>query len=280
MNHVSLDLALRRIHHLPSLPTVVLELLASVDQEDINLEDLAQKIAHDQAITARTLRLANSSFYGMERQVTSIQEAIAILGFRTVRSIATTAALLGAFERSAENRFDFDRFWQHAIAAAVCARELAPYLALHPDHAYSAGLLHDIGRLVLATQFQNEYTATLDYQAKQNCPLLEAERAVLGIDHAQVGEALTQHWKFPLAMTLAVAEHHHTSCQGVAPLSLAVMAANAMAHALTLPGSTDIGVAPLHAQLWQCLGLNTETLQGVSATAAKQYASASLILNH
>ncbi len=280
MNQVSLDLALSRIHHLPSLPIVVLELLASVDQEDTNLDDLAQKIAHDQAITARTLRLANSSFYGMERQVTSIQEAIAILGFRAVRSIATTAALLGAFERSAENKFDFDRFWQHAIAAAVCARELAPQLAVQPDHAYCAGLLHDIGRLVLATQFQTEYTATLIYQASQNCPLLEAEQAVLGIDHAQVGQALTQHWKFPPAMTMAVAEHHHTLVQDVAPLSLVVMAANAMAHAWALSGNTDNWMASMPAQLWQRLGLSADALQSVSAKAATAFASARLILNN
>ncbi len=280
MNHVALDLALGRIHHLPSLPSVVLELLASVDQEDTNLDDLAQKISQDQAITARTLRLANSSFYGMERQVTSIQEAIAILGFRTVRSIVTTAALLGAFERTAENRFDFDRFWQHAIAAAVCAREIAPHLQVHPDHAYTAGLLHDIGRLVLATQFQTEYTATLAYQVDHNCPLLEAEQVVLGIDHAQVGAALTQHWKFPQAMTMAVAEHHHIACQGVAPLSLVVMAANVMASALELSPGTDTMAVSMPALLLQRMGLDADTLQHVSAHAATQLASARLILGN
>lgn len=280
MNHVALDLALSRIHHLPSLPTVVLELLASVDQEDINLDDLAQKISQDQAITARTLRLANSSFYGMERQVTSIQEAIAILGFQTVRRMVTTAALLDAFESTTENRFNFNRFWQHAIATAVCARELAPHLEVNPDHAYTAGLLHDIGRLVLATQFQTEYTATLAYQAAQDCPLLVAEQAVLGIDHAQVGEALTQHWKFPLTMTRAVADHHRTSCQGIAPLSLVVMAANAMAYALDTSSDTDNMVASLPEGLWQTLGLSTDTLQRVSALTATQFAGARQILNH
>jgi len=279
MNRISLDLALSRIHHLPSLPTVVLELLASVDQEDTNLDDLAQKIAQDQAITARTLRLANSSFYGMERQVTSVQESIAILGFRTVRSIATTAALLGAFESPADKRFDLTPFWHHAIAAAVCARELAQHLEVHPDHAYTAGLLHDIGRLVLATQFQAEYTATLTYQAAHNCPLLEAERAVLGIDHTQVGAALTQHWKFPPAMTMAVADHHRTNCQKVPLFSLVVMAANAMAHTLNLSGDADHMVSPMPDELWPTLGLSADTLQSVSAHAEAQFAGARLILN-
>src|SRR5450830_1519815 len=126
MKHIMLDEMLRRIHNLPSLSTVVMELLASMNQNDVHVGTLAQKIAQDQALTAKTLRLANSSFYGMANQVTTIHEAIAILGFRTVRSLATTAALIGTFGGHANTSFNVAPFWRHAIAAAICARELAP----------------------------------------------------------------------------------------------------------------------------------------------------------
>lgn len=279
MNHIVLDEALRKIHNLPSLPTVVVALLASLDQDDVNIDTLVQKIAQDQALAAKTLRLANSSFYGMARQITTIQEAIAILGFGTVRSVATTAALIGTFAGGSHTGFNFAPFWRHAIAAAVCARELALHLYLSPDQAYTAGLLHDIGRLVLVTQFQPQYQATMRYRAEHDCHLLDAEHAVLGLDHAQVGHALTQHWKFPLTMQQALAEHHAPSSLGMQPLSLVVMAADAIAHALDLSMDADDLVAPVPLGLWQRLGLDEKTLQQVFENTETQFAGASLVLN-
>lgn len=279
MNRIAMDDVLGRIHNLPSLPVVVMELLASMGQDDANIEALAEKITKDQALSAKTLRLANSSFYGMARQVTTIQEAIAILGFRTVRSLAATAALIGNFSANPGNSFDFTPFWRHAIGAAVCARELAPHLHLNPDQAYTAGLLHDIGRLVLVTQFQPQYQATMTYRAERDCHLLDAEHAVLGLDHAQVGHALTRHWQFPLTMQQALAEHHAPSSFGMQPLSLVVMAADAIAHALDLSLDADDLVAPVPPGLWQQLGLDEATLQQVFASVEQQVDATSLLLN-
>jgi putative nucleotidyltransferase with HDIG domain len=278
MNTIVPDDILRRIHNLPSLPAVVMELLASMDQEDTNIDALAQKVAQDQALTAKTLRLANSSFYGMAHQVTTIQEAIAILGFRTVRSVATTAALIGTFAGNPHASFNVTPFWRHAIAAAVCARELAVHLHLNPEHAYTAGLLHDIGRLVLVTQFQPHYEATMAHRAQHDCSLLDAEHAVLGIDHALVGHVLTRHWKFPETMQQAVACHHAPRVEGMKPLSLVILAADAIAHALDLSMDEDDLVPTVPSGLWQHLGLDEQTLLEVFRNAEKQFGGASLIL--
>lgn len=279
MNAVALDEVLRRIHNLPSLPNVVMELLASIDQEDVNIDELALKIAQDQALTAKTLRLANSSFYGMAHQVTTIQEAIAILGFRTVRSLVTTAALIGVFASSTDNSFNVAPFWRHAIATAVCARELAPYLRINPEHAYTAGLLHDIGRLVLVTQFQPNYEATMAYRAQHDCRLLDAEHAVLGVDHAAVGHALTRHWKFPEAMQQAVAAHHAPVVEGARPLSVVILAADALAHALDLSMDADDSVPPVPTGFWKLLQVDEQALLQVFENTEKQFEGASLVLN-
>ncbi len=279
MNAIVLDEVLRRIHKLPSLPTVVMALLASMDQEEVNIDALAQKIAQDQALTAKTLRLANSSFYGMAHQVATIQEAIAILGFRTVRSLASTAALIGTFAGSTHTRFDATPFWRHAIATAVCARELAAHLNLNPEHAYCAGLLHDIGRLVLATLFQPNYEATLAHRAQHDCNLLTAEQTVLGVDHAAVGHALTRHWKFPEELQQAVAAHHAPLVQGTHRLSMVILAADAIAHALDLSMDQDDLVPPVPIGLWQQLGLDDNALLEVFNNTEKQFAGASLVLN-
>lgn len=279
MTPLVLDEVLRKIHALPSLQTVVMELLASIDQDDANISVLALKIEQDQALTAKTLRLANSSFYGMQRQITTIEEAIATLGFRTVRSVVTAAALTGFFANSKQTAFEITPFWCHAIATAVGARELAPYLQLNPEHAYTTGLLHDIGRLVLATQFPIHYEATMAYCAQQDCSLVEAERTVLGLDHAVVGHALTQHWKFPDVIQQALATHHAPLTQAPTPMQLVVIAADAIAHALDLSMEKDDAVPLLPSGLWEQLAIPDSDLLQVFAKVETQFARASLVLD-
>ena len=279
MNSITPEQVLAKIHQLPSLPVVVLALLTSMGQEDVNIDAVANKIAQDQALAARVLRLANSSFYGMVKQVSSIHEAITILGFRTVRSLATTAALIGSFRGQGAASFDATPFWRHAIAAAVCARALASHLGINPEFAYTAGLLHDIGRLVLVTQFQAGFESAMAYRARHDCPLLEAEQAVLGIDHARVGEVLMTHWKFPEDMQQALA-HHHSPLVGREPmLAVIVIAADAIAHALDLSGNEDDLVPSLPSGLWTQLGLNEATLFDVFKQTEKQFNLISPVLN-
>lgn len=278
MNSLQMADVVRTIHKLPSLPVVVTKLLASLDQDGVNIDVLARDIALDQTLTARTLQLANSSFYGMARQVTTIREAIALLGLRTVRNLANTIALIGTFSGSAHQAIDVRPFWRHAIAVAICARELAKRLYVNPDQAYTAGLVHDIGRLVLATQFSQPYEATMVYRAQQECSLSEAEEAVLGLDHAAVGHALTQHWKFPAALQQAVALHHAPVMQDGHALPLVVRAADAIAHALDLSLYLDDLVPPLPPGLWQQLGLDDEALLSVFENTEKQFTSVNLAL--
>jgi putative nucleotidyltransferase with HDIG domain len=278
MNTIGLDEVRQKIHRLPSIPTVVIDLLNSMNQDDVQIDTLAKKIGQDQALTARTLRLANSSFYGLARQVTTIQSTIAILGFKTVRSLATSAFLMRSFAASPKSNFRVTHFWRHAIAAAVCAREIASRLNVNPDHAYTAGLIHDIGRLVLVTQFQPNYEAAMAYRAKHDCSLFEAELEVLGIDHAAVGHALSQHWRFPEAMQQAVACHHVSNSLELQPLSLVVMAANAVAHGLDLSLDDDDLVPAVASGLWQKLGLDEATWIEVLGNAERGFEGESLVL--
>lgn len=279
MTPLVLDEVLKKIHALPSLQTVVVELLASISQDEANIGALALKIEQDQALTAKTLRLANSSFYGMQRQIATIEEAIATLGFRTVRSVVTAAALTGFFADSKQTAFEITPFWCHAIATAVGARELAPYLQLNPEHAYTTGLLHDIGRLVLATQYPSHYGAAMAYCTQHDCSLLTAERTVLGLDHAVVGHALTQHWKFPEVIQQALATHHSPLTEAPTSMQLVVIAADAIAHALDLSKEQNDAVPVLPAGLWEQLAIADSDLLQVFAKVETQFARASLILD-
>ena len=250
-----------RIQQLPSLPAVVAELMATTEQEDLDLHALADKIALDQALTARTLRLANSSFYGLASKVTSIQQAISVLGFHSIRTLVTACAVTASFTPAPGLDFDFEAFWRHSIGAAVCARALAPRLRVSPESAFTAGLLHDLGTLVLATRCPEQYRAVEAYRRQHDCSTGAAQLAVFGFDHAAIGSALAERWQFPAAIQQAVAAHHQPPCADhsagdAAGLASAVYLANVLAHALDLSGQEDDQAPPLAPQAWAQLRLS------------------------
>ena len=120
MTALVIDDVVRNLLDLPSLPAVVMELLSSIDQEDVDISVLAKKVSHDQALTAKTLRLANSSLYGLQVKVTTISQAITFLGFQTTRNLITAAAVTGCFPEGLCAGFDHRAFWRHSIATAAC----------------------------------------------------------------------------------------------------------------------------------------------------------------
>ncbi|MFD2366777.1 HDOD domain-containing protein [Pseudoduganella sp. GCM10020061] len=263
---------------LPSLPVVVMELLNSIEQEDVDIAVLAKKVSHDQALTAKTLRLANSSAFGLQLKVTTIQQAITYLGFQATRNLITAAALTGCF---AENRcagFDHKAFWRHSIATAACARILARQMRLNQDIAFTAGLLHDIGRLVLVSSFPDKYAQAIEYRKRTDCTLLEAERAVLGADHMTAGAALARHWNFSETMTLPIALHHEPESKGAGFLTAIVHVADAMVHALDIGGDKDEIAPAVSPVAWAALALNEETCLHVFRETELQFAEISELL--
>ena len=191
------DDIIKAVRDLPSLPAVVSELLASIDQEDLDTHALASKITLDQALTAKTLRLANSSFYGMPSKVNTIHQAVAVLGFHSIRTLVTACAVTSSFPAAPASGLDFPAFWRHAVASAVCARVLAPYCRISPDTAFTAGLLHDLGTLVLATRFPTQYRLVIEHQRQHDCLSVTSQRAVFGVTADELQHALIHAWKLP-----------------------------------------------------------------------------------
>jgi putative nucleotidyltransferase with HDIG domain len=243
------------LHDLPSPPAVVMELLSSIDEPDADIALLAKKVATDQALTAKTLRLANSSLYGLSVKVTTIQQAITYLGFHTTRKLITTAALTGCFPSRQCAGFDDKAFWRHAIATAACARVLARHLRINQDIAFTAGLLHDVGRLVLVTLHPERYAAVIAHHDAHGVTLLDAEREVMAVDHVMAGIALARQWGFSDTMRQAIAFHHAPETAGAGFLATIVHVANAVVHALDLAGDEQEMVPPLSTVAWTALGL-------------------------
>lgn len=244
------------VRALPALAAVVRELLELLGREDVSAETLARCIAHDQAITAKTLRLANSSFYGMPRQVDTVTEAIAVLGMRTVRSVVTAAALTGSFKRSACEGFEFTAFWRHSIATAISAKLLADNAKLDGEAAFTAGLLHDIGQLLLATCHPEACARALRHRTEHDAPLLAAEHAVFGHDHAEAGALLAEHWRFSPLLVDAIRRHHQPTPPAGKSLASLLHVADNIAHALDLAHLESDAVPALDPLAWLALGLD------------------------
>ena len=278
MTILTFDDMVTKIHDLPTLPAVVMELLNSIDQEDVDIHVLAKKISHDQALTAKTLRLANSSFYALQVKVTTIQQAITLLGFKSVRSLITAAAVTGCFPEGHCHGFNHKAFWRHSIATATCAKVLAMHLHVNQDFAFTAGLLHDVGRLVLVTYFREELEEAIVYRIENDCSMLDAERAVLGIDHVSAGYGLASHWNFSDTLLKAIAGHHNPEEPGIGFLASIVHVADAITHALDLSGTEDDMVPPLSQVAWDALGLSEETYQHVFRETQLQFDEISRVL--
>jgi putative nucleotidyltransferase with HDIG domain len=278
MNPLSLDDVIGKLQDLPSLPAVVMELLTSIDQEDVDISVLARKVSHDQALTAKTLRLANSSTYGLQVKVTTIQQAITFLGFQTTRNLITAAAVTGCFSAGQCAGFDDKAFWRHSIATAACARVLARRMRFNQDYAFTAALLHDIGRLVLVSTYPLRYAEVLAWRAIHDCELIEAERAVLGIDHVMAGVALAERWNFSETMRLGIAWHHEPERAGAGFLATIIHVANAIVHALDIAGENDDLVPPVSPVAWSALGLNEEAYLHVFRETELQFDEISTVL--
>lgn len=278
MNRLTPEQVAAGVQDLPSLPAIVMELLSSIEQEDIDISVLAKKVSYDQALTAKTLRLANSSSFGLQVKVTTIQQAITFLGFQTTRNLITTAAITGCFPSGRCPGFRDKTFWRHSIATAACARALARRMRFNQDIAFTAGLLHDIGRLVLVTAHPEAYGAVVQWRAQHDTDWQVAEQAVLGTDHVDAGVALADHWNFSGTMRQAIAYHHAPEVHGAGFLAAIVHVANAIVHALDLTADDDELVPRISSVAWDAMGLNEEAYLHLFRETELQFGEMSAIL--
>lgn len=188
--------------NLPSMPTLLLEAIQQINGKQ-NLMTLADMIAQDPSMTIRILRVANSPFYGMPREIGSLREAIILLGLNRIRDMLISICFSKLLPTEHKN-FDHQRLWHHSMAVAECTRQLADLSGNSPDFAFTAGLLHDIGRLLIAILFPEEFNLIMNRPAHL---LTETERHVLGFDHMEIGGKAAQCWNLPVVIQEAIEQH-------------------------------------------------------------------------
>lgn len=200
-----------KIIALPTLPTVVSRLMQLVDSPRSSAQTLAKLIENDQVLTARILKLANSAYYGMARQVSSVSQAVVVVGFDAVKDMGLSVSVLDAFRDPGNNPyFNINRFWEHTMGVAFVAKLLAKrYAPALASEAFSAGLLHDLGKVVLNQYCHEDFVEIMDRVHVDGEDLLYAETMVLDTTHDRIGGWLANRWNMPLAIVDAIEFHHH-----------------------------------------------------------------------
>lgn len=204
---------------IPAFPPIVLRVLDLASNEEVDVRQLVELITADTALSAQILRLANSPLFGLTARIDSLQHALVVLGLRRVHNLAMTAAT-SHYLRSALRTKELHRCWLHSLASALLGAELARLFSQPEDSAYTAGLLHDIGRLGLLVAYPEDYARLLQQLAQSGGDALELERQAFGIDHCEAGEILARRWGLPPEIQRAAREHHQPPGEDPGPDSL------------------------------------------------------------
>ncbi len=215
---------------LPIMPPVATEVMRMAEDPDTDLSSIAELIARDASLAVRVLKIANSSFYATPREVETLQQAIVLLGYSTLRSMVVAASMKEVFARFglAERLL-----WEHAVAAAAAASTLAEEVGgMNREEIFLAGLLHDVGKLVMHSQAEKQFQGVLKRVYSDGANPVEAERDVFGFDHAELGSLVLTRWKIPARLALAIGAHHDPASaageQGEQPLAALLQVADRM----------------------------------------------------
>jgi len=201
---------------LPSLPEIYLRVSEQLENENSSVQQIGDTVQNDPAITTRVLKMVNSAYYGLPNQVSSIAQAVSLLGRERLKHILIGSVLRGVFSSQDNPAFSMQEFWQHSIKTAIIARFLGQRMAqiAEPEAMFTAGLLHDIGKLLMIRKFPERMLAAEEYMILKRVDILTAELSQLGLTHTSVGEALMQHWGLPQMLVDCASNHHESVHDG------------------------------------------------------------------
>jgi len=203
-----------RIERLPSLPSLYMELNKVLAEEDVSMEQVGGVISKDIAMTGQVLKIVNSAFFGLRREVTTPDEAASYLGADTLKALVLALSVFSQYDTVQVPGFSIEELWRHSMNVATGAKTLARCEKADTtvmNQSFTAGVLHDAGQLVLVTNLPKEYADVVERQKNEGLSNIEAERAVFGTSHIEVGGYLFGLWGLPVPIVEAIGLHHKPS---------------------------------------------------------------------
>ncbi|NOY77225.1 MAG: HDOD domain-containing protein [Calditrichaeota bacterium] len=269
------------IYDLPTLPTTIAKLLELIDNPRSTAYQVGQMISEDQVLTAHVLKLANSAYYGFSRRIKTIPLAIVVLGYETLKNVLLTVSIIDRFSRQPNGlRFDFSLFWDHTLATAVASKVLARDVGYQlTGEAFVAGLLHDLGKLILSQYLPEEFSKIYRLSFQNREPMYNMEKRMLkGVTHAEVGAWLAEHWHLPGSLVQAIRYHHEPAKAPVeSSLAALVHIGDYFARKYKIGFSGDVSFPVLSKDIWKKMSLNSSgALDLTDLSAYEKYFSQKL----
>ena len=241
---------------LPTIPPVVTKILGVIDSEDISLKKIGEFISQDQSISARVLKIVNSPIYGFPGRISSVHQALMLIGLSAVKGMLLGISIFDMMQQSMVG------LWEHSIGTAIASRIIASRVGIkNPDDVSVAGLIHDIGKVALSMCYPELYKKTLELASDRQMYITEAEKEVFGVTHTQAGRWLTEKWNFPKELIESVSSHHNPlQSKEYSKVTSIVTLSENLIKMMGFGFSGDPFVHSIDESLWQEVGLKDDDL--------------------
>lgn len=241
MAKLSLEYIVSKVDDMKVLPEIISKIVSLTEDPDSTAQDMEQVILRDQILTTKILRLANSAYYGYARKISKVSQATVLLGFQAIKSMAL-ASTVSVYLTSELKGYSLekDELWTQSQTCAIVSRYIAKHIKYpNPEEAYIAGLLRDIGKTVLNQHMEKEYSEVLTKIEVDNVSFLEAEKEILGFDHAEIGEKIAEKWNLPKALVDTIGHHHTPELANINQLLVSIVH---VADAITMMMGVGLGL--------------------------------------
>jgi len=255
------------LSNLPTLPGVVQVIVSMVEEENSNVQKIGDCIARDQVLSAKLLRMVNSPFYGFPGRISSVKHALVLLGFNVVKGLVLSTTVFDALAQNIRG------LWEHSLGVAVLSRRIAKELNVRePDEIMVSGLLHDLGKVVMAYLAKSDYDAALDVAQLKHCHIVEAEKEIFGYHHAMVAGWVAEYWHLPQRLSDAITYHHHPDRAKQSPGTAAIVQlADILARGMGYGNAGDPTMPPIEHKEFRALGLSFERIDGILQGAEQEF---------
>jgi HD-like signal output (HDOD) protein len=283
MSTADLNTIIGKIEDLPTLPRTVLKITELVNNPKSSARDLSRIITDDQVLTARLLKLVNSSFYGFPQRISTVTGAIVLLGFDAIRNLLLTTSVYDVFSNhSKTGKFNQERFWDHSLGCAVGAKVIGNFMRYDKiEELFVAGLLHDIGKIVEMMFLPQEFSKVTRHVRQKNTLMRVAEEKVLGYTHSEIGKLLGERWNLPPKLINVIGHHHDPGAAGVFTLEAAIIhLADIFGRALNIGSGGDEKIPPLDEYAWEILKIKTHAIEPILEEIKKEFDDISMFITY
>ncbi|MFV1950817.1 MAG: HDOD domain-containing protein [Nitrospinota bacterium] len=269
------------ITNLPTLPPVMMQVLSLMQDPKTTADDIGKVIVSDQALAANILKVVNSAYYGFPRKINTIIQSILILGFDTIKNIILTTSILDIFsDKGEKGGFDRDRFWEHAIACGVATKIIAERIGcVVQEESFLSGLVHDIGKVVLDRFLHDDFKKIVKKVNDENILIIDAERSVLGITHAEIGSWLAEEWNMPHSFSHAIAYHHDPLLAKEDTVMVSIVhVSDILCRAIGAGSGGDKKIPRINREAWMKLKLSMSAIESILKRFDEEMEKASVFI--